>query len=200
MSLNRIMPTLLKVLPLHTNPANKSKGIFFAATIFLQLVLIFLPGMPELVSAQEIIVLPNSPPFFQKPKPTKLVVFIHGINGHPVRTWDNEDQKIFWPRELADDPDFTNADVLSFGYESECGPSLNIREIATHLHTTLDAAMAKIPYGSLSFVAHSMGVLVVREFILTHLQKLHVPLDSTVLLSTPNLGSSLAKLVEAFSQ
>ncbi len=154
--------------------------------------------MPELVSAQEAIVLPNNPPFFQKPNPTKLVVFIHGIKGDPVKTWDNEEQKIFWPRALAEDPDFTNADVLSFGYESECGPSLNIREIATHLHTTLETAMAKIPYRSLSFVAHSMGGLVVREFILTHLKKLHVPLDSMVLLSTPNLGSSLANVVKAF--
>ena len=196
MSLNRIMPTLIKALPLRTNSANKSNGILFAATILLQLVVLLLPGMPELVSAQEKIVLPNSPPFIQKPNPTKLVVFIHGINGDPVETWDNEDQKFFWPRELAEDPDFTNADVLSFGYESECGPSLNIREIATHLHTTLEAAIAKIPYRSLSFVAHSMGGLVVREFILTHLQKLHVPLDSMVLLSTPNLGSSLANLVK----
>jgi triacylglycerol esterase/lipase EstA (alpha/beta hydrolase family) len=188
------MPTLMKVLPRRINPAYKANGVLFAAAVFIQLVTLFLSGMPGLVSAQEKIVLPNNPPFIQKPNPTKLVVFIHGINGDPIKTWDNEDQNIFWPRKLAKDPDFTNADVLSFGYESECGPSLNIREIATHLHTTLEAAIAQIPYRSLSFVAHSMGGLVVREFILTHLQKINVPLDSMVLLSTPNLGSSLANL------
>ena len=75
------MPTLIKVLPLRTNPAYKSNGVLFATVVFLQLVVLFLPGMPGLVSAQEKIVLPNNPPFFQKPNPNKLVVFIHGING-----------------------------------------------------------------------------------------------------------------------
>ncbi len=178
----------------------KSNVVLFVCAIFLQLVAFISPGIPGLVFAQEKIILPNNPPFIQKPKPNKLVVFIHGINGDPTETWENEDQKFFWPRELAEDPDFKHVDVLSFGYESECGPSLNIREIATHLYTTLDAAVAKTPYQSLSFVAHSMGGLVVREFILTHLQKLQVPLDSMVLLSTPNLGSSLANLVNAFCQ
>ncbi|MCZ6580314.1 MAG: alpha/beta fold hydrolase, partial [Nitrospirae bacterium] len=198
MSGNRIRPTWIKGIPRHTYPAYQSNGVLFAAAVFLQPVAVSLPGRPGLVSAQETIVLPNSPPFIQKPNPNKLVVFIHGINGDPVKTWTNEDLKFFWPRELAEDPDFTHADVLSFGYESECGPSLNIREIATHLHTTLEAAVAKIPYRSLSFVAHSMGGLVVREFILTHLHKLKVPLDSMVLLSTPNWGSSLANVAKAF--
>jgi len=198
MSGNRIRPTWIKGIPRHTYPAYQSNGVLFAAAVFLQPVAVSLPGRPGLVSAQEKIVLPNSPPFIQKPNPNKLVVFIHGIKGDPVETWDNKDQQFFWPRELAEDPDFQNADVLSFGYESECGPSLNIREIATHLHTTLEAAVAKIPYRSLSFVAHSMGGLVVREFILTHLHKLNVPLDSMVLLSTPNWGSSLANVAKAF--
>jgi tetratricopeptide (TPR) repeat protein len=98
---------------------------------------------------------------------------------------------------LARDEKFNNVDVLSFGYESECGPSANIREIANHLHSSLEAALEK-PYQSIAFVAHSMGGLVVREFILSHWNKLNVPIDSVVMLSTPNLGNSIANLAKYF--
>ena len=142
-------------------------------------------------------ILPNNPPFFQNPDAEKLVVFIHGIKGDPVTTWAHKKENFFWPQELAKEPKFKNSDVLSFGYECECGPSLNIREIAGHLNVSLIAALEK-SYESISFVAHSMGGLVVREFILSHWEDLQVPIDSLVMLSTPNLGNSFANIAEYF--
>ncbi|MBI5428227.1 MAG: tetratricopeptide repeat protein [Nitrospinae bacterium] len=38
--------------------------------------------------------------FFKKENSTKLIVFIHGINGDPVGTWTNYRTRFFWPEEL----------------------------------------------------------------------------------------------------
>ncbi|MCH8314062.1 MAG: hypothetical protein IID17_13870, partial [Nitrospinae bacterium] len=147
-------------------------------------------------------VLPGNPPFFQNPNSDKLIVFIHGVNGNPRGTWTykDADPNFFWPEELAKDPSFQNADVLSFGYKSECGPTLIISEIAKNLELTLNKLLETGKYKSLEFVAHSMGGLVVREFILSrhkHLIKV-VPVTSVITLSTPNLGSGLAKFASYF--
>ncbi|MBI4383763.1 MAG: tetratricopeptide repeat protein [Nitrospinae bacterium] len=135
--------------------------------------------------------------FFKNKNSTKLIVFIHGINGDPVGTWTNDKTRFFWPEELSKDEEFQDADVWSFGYDSGCGPSFNIREIAKHLETELREKLNGGRYSSISFVAHSMGGLVFREFVLSrygHLQPA-VPIGGAVLLSTPNRGSGLANLV-----
>ena len=63
-------------------------------------------------------VLPGNPPFYQNQNSDKLIVFIHGVNGDPRDTWTykDADPNFFWPQQLAKDPSFQNADVLSFGY------------------------------------------------------------------------------------
>jgi tetratricopeptide (TPR) repeat protein len=152
--------------------------------------------------AQKEITEPGNPPFFQNPKAEKLIVFIHGVGGDPRDTWTNKDNdpNFFWPEELSKDPAFKNADVLSFGYKSECGPTLIISEIAKSLELTLNSLTEMENYKSLEFIAHSMGGLVTREFLLSrhkHLIKV-VPVTSVITLSTPNLGSGLGKFASYF--
>ncbi len=121
--------------------------------------LIFIGLFPiQILQAQS--VLPGDPPFYPNPNSDKLIVFIHGVNGDPTGTWTHKDAKFFWPKELSKDPSFQNADVLSFGYKSECGPTLIISEIAKNLELTLNKLMETQNYKSLEFVAHSMGGLV----------------------------------------
>ncbi len=92
-------------------------------------------------------VLPGNPPFFQNQNSDKLIVFIHGVNGDPRDTWTykDADPNFFWPQQLANDPSFHNADVLSFGYASECGPTFNIREIAESLELSLNQLLGFCP-------------------------------------------------------
>lgn len=136
--------------------------------------------------------------FFDRPQSSQLIVFIHGIGGDPRTTWRNG--TFYWPQELFNDKDFSHYDVLVFGYLSECGPSFNIREIAISLETQLNKHLRKKKYKSMSFVAHSMGGLVTREFILNrhHRMSRKVPIRSVVMLSTPNLGSNLVLLAKPF--
>ncbi|MCF8719748.1 tetratricopeptide repeat protein [Nitrospina gracilis] len=136
--------------------------------------------------------------FFDHPKSSQLIVFIHGIGGDPQTTWRND--TFYWPQELFNDKDFSQYDVMVFGYLSECGPSFNIREIAISLETQLNKHLRKKEYQSMSFVAHSMGGLVTREFILNrhHRMSRKVPIRSVVTLSTPNLGSGLVGIARYF--
>ncbi len=145
----------------------------------------------------------NNLPFFENPNAEKLIVFVHGLTGHPEESWcfKKGDSTFFWPEHLAkQDPAFKKTDVYSFGYRSECGPTLEISEIAKSLEIRLNHLLETHSYDALSFVAHSMGGLVVREFIMSrheHLQP-KIPIESLVSLSTPNLGSGLAKLCNFF--
>lgn len=133
----------------------------------------------------------------------RLIVFVHGLNGHQWKTWDYEDgeKHFLWPQYMAEkDPDFKNADVFSFGYDSKCGANERIPTIAGGLEASLNKKLGTQDYASLSFVAHGMGGLVVREFILSHYDNLQkkVPLKNVVFLATPNGETDQKKLSHYF--
>ena len=129
-----------------------------------------------------------------------LIVFVHGLNGHQWKTWNYDDgvDKFLWPQYMAEkDPDFQKADVFSFGYDSKCGPTERIPTVAGNLEASLNKKLSAREYQSISFVAHGMGGLVVREFILSHFDNLEqkAPLKSLVFLATPNGETEQAKLI-----
>lgn len=48
------------------------------------------------------------------------IIFVHGLNGDPHRTWTSEHTKIFWPAQLLPPLlEEENARVLVYGYDSE---------------------------------------------------------------------------------
>lgn len=128
----------------------------------------------------------------------KLVVFVHGFKGDSLGSWNQENNGdfLFWPEALAKDPAFKRFDVLSFGYESDCSSGFNFPEIASRLSEAVDELSAAKRYESLSFVAHSLGGVVVREFILSGHEDLirAVPVERIITLGTPNLRTSVKKM------
>lgn len=44
-------------------------------------------------------------------------MFVHGLNGHPERTWKNATTGFFWPPEVA--RKIPEARVLLFGYDTD---------------------------------------------------------------------------------
>ncbi|NKB80911.1 MAG: tetratricopeptide repeat protein [Nitrospirales bacterium] len=166
----------------------KTLGRLFVSILLFHLLWV------HMVQAQ--VVLPENPPFFNNPNSKKLVVFVHGLTGDEVNTWSSENPEFFWPEKLAADSEFKNHSVLSFGYASDCGITLNIRELAQRLNITLKELGRQVPFEAVSFVAHSLGGLVVRQYILD--QYSETKIDSVVLLSTPNFGSHLSKVPSFF--
>ncbi len=129
---------------------------------------------------------------FKNSNSDNLIVFIHGFSGDPVETWTFQDSKFFWPKKLSQDPDFKNSDVYSFGYKSDCGTVYNIRQIAASLKTVLDSVKGR--YKTISFVAHSLGGVAARYYILENYRD--IKLGTVALLSSPNFSSGLVRFPE----
>jgi len=51
------------------------------------------------------------------PNPAVDIVFLHGITGHPYKTFAAHDG-VYWPTQLLA-RDVTNARILSFGYDAD---------------------------------------------------------------------------------
>lgn len=136
--------------------------------------------------------------YFGSPDADDLVIFIHGLCGDAKTTWTNPTTRFQFPEELARDFAKENqpAYVVVFDYVSRLQGGPSILSIADHLEFEIGELLKKHPYRRLRIVAHSMGGLVAREYILRRQALAHPQLKVTnvVLLATPNNGSELEKL------
>jgi hypothetical protein len=55
------------------------------------------------------------------------IVLVHGLNGHPERTWRNTQNNFFWPSSLAQQ--LPKARVMIFGYDTDIAPSLGSNQM-----------------------------------------------------------------------
>lgn len=126
------------------------------------------------------------------PGSATVTVFVHGVLGDSRSTWTNSDTGVYWPELIASDPDTQGTDVFVYSFASSThSPSLSIDEIAENLRVTL-VANKVLGYRHIAFVAHSMGGLVVRAFLLKN-RKLAPKVRFLHLLSTPTTGASVAR-------
>ena len=136
--------------------------------------------------------------YFGSPDTDDLVIFIHGLCGDATTTWTNATTHFGFPQELARDFATKNqpAYVMSFDYVSRLQEGPSILSVTDHLEFEIGELLKKHPYRTLRIVAHSMGGLVAREYILRRQPRAHPQLKVTnlVLLATPNNGSELADL------
>lgn len=78
-------------------------------------------------------------------EPMVEVIFVHGLRGGSTKTWrKGEDPGLFWPKAfLPADPDFQNASIYSFGYDSDWGSAkrsilgMSRSNTGTHPHISL---------------------------------------------------------------
>ncbi|EFM11350.1 hypothetical protein PaecuDRAFT_1796 [Paenibacillus curdlanolyticus YK9] len=126
------------------------------------------------------------------------VIFIHGLNGDKENTWRKAQTDATLPAMLAREPELSNAELFYYGYPTgiiEYG-HYNFVSHAKVLHTMIQA---EVPGRDLIFVAHSMGGLIVRQYIVDRFdEQQEAPLKrvkGAIYLAVPFQGSRLAGIL-----
>lgn len=156
---------------------------------------------PKLLSPKEVKIGKDSMLYDNEEK--KLIIFIHGLGGDKNITWLNTDTNLLWPRALANDSNFSGYDILNFDYQTYfCNfafkaPLLSIHNIAERLPHFLNILklIHKKNYQEISFLTHSMGGIVLIDFILNHWETIQseYPITNVVMLSPPAMGNKHIK-------
>ncbi|KAK7931320.1 hypothetical protein PG985_002032 [Apiospora marii] len=142
------------------------------------------------------------------PQPLIDIVFVHGLRGGSTRTWrKGTDPRLFWPQHwLPMEPDLRNANIHTFGYDSDWGstrPSfLNVHDFGQALYEELRTSpfLRQSPGSPIILVGHSMGGLVIKKaVILAHQDAVHRDIAErvkcTFFLATPHRGSDYAAVL-----
>ena len=83
---------------------------------------------------------------FSSPDPLIDLVFVHGLRGGSIKTFcKDSNPELFWPqRWLPLEPEFSNASIHSFGYDSDWGSSkpssLTVHDFGRSLYEELQTS------------------------------------------------------------
>ncbi|RAL03944.1 esterase/lipase family protein [Aspergillus ibericus CBS 121593] len=127
------------------------------------------------------------------------IVFVHGLQGHPLKTWTANG--VCWPKDLLPD-DVPDCRILTFGYDSIVttwgtrNPG-TVPQYATDLLLALAQARVTCPNRPIIFVAHSMGGQVVKSALRTagpggNASGFETSVRALIFLGVPHRGSQLA--------
>ncbi|MEH7148381.1 alpha/beta fold hydrolase [Priestia megaterium] len=122
------------------------------------------------------------------------VVFVHGLDGHPFNTWKKDDLSKCLPELLGLDTALKGFDFYTYGYKTGLTmPQYDFPEIAELLYADIQA---QLPDRNIVFVAHSMGGLVVQQYIINLYEKFDSEnlkkVKGAIYLSVPFQGAGLA--------
>jgi len=134
----------------------------------------------------------------------KIVIFVHGLLGDSTNTWTNPTNGAYWPKLIADDPDFQQYDVYAYGYSSPAiKEASTISNVATRMAQQLRDRRIFQQYDQIFFIAHSAGGLVTKRMLDTLNTPAQVKLLKKVrcvlYISVPSNGSELAGLASWLS-
>ena len=121
-----------------------------------------------------------------------VLVFVHGLFGDAMTTWTNSRTAAYFPGLVADDSAF-NVDVYVHEYSSPLtGTTFRINELAEDMRITLERDNL-LKRSELIFVAHSMGGLLTRAFLLKN-REIAQRVRFMYFFATPTTGSEVARL------
>ncbi|KAJ0123518.1 hypothetical protein J7T55_011983 [Diaporthe amygdali] len=136
------------------------------------------------------------------------IITVHGLSGHPQNTWTNFDTQHYWPRESLP-VDVPMARIMAFGYSTTVSPfnksTAIVSDVAKQLisHLINKRRSRDQKQRPIVFVAHSLGGIVVKEFLHVASNTGHEDLASCVcgilFLGTPHKGSHLASFMGVIS-
>ena len=133
------------------------------------------------------------------------VVFVHGLGGDLIKTWQHGPQQS-WPQWVADD--HPHVQVWSLGYPAAIGHLLRVveatqlgtRQLAIAIADRLRTATPSIGTRPCIFVCHSLGGLLVKRVLVEAHEQAGAAIDafrhanvaSVMFLGTPHRGSGVA--------
>jgi hypothetical protein len=66
------------------------------------------------------------------------IVFVHGFDGHPRKTWTTPRSDTYWPRDFLP-AGIPNARILTFGYDSSIASFATQTSVSTFAESLLDS-------------------------------------------------------------
>jgi pimeloyl-ACP methyl ester carboxylesterase len=138
-------------------------------------------------------------PWVRRSNAHDVIVFVHGVMGDEISTWTNPNGS-YWPRMLTIDPAFDGVDVYVYGYPSPAlKRSFTVDEIADNMRLIL-ATDGVLKYDRITFVSHSMGGVVTRQFLIKYQSVMKAKIRLLYFLATPTAGTPYAKLASLISR
>ena len=126
------------------------------------------------------------------------IIFVHGYLGDATQTWTNPHNGAYFPRLVQTDPAFGDVDVFVHEYSTPLiGDSLRLDELAENMRLVL-SRHGVLARERLVFVAHSMGGLVTRAFLLKYRDAARRT-SLMYLFASPTSGSDVARIGSLFS-
>ncbi|ROW10617.1 hypothetical protein VMCG_01995 [Cytospora schulzeri] len=136
------------------------------------------------------------------------IVTVHGLSGHPQNTWTNFTTEHFWPLQSLPE-DIPRSRIMAFGYNTSVSPLHNstalisdiAKQLISHLHNKRTSESQK--QRPIIFIAHSLGGIVIKEFLHIASNTGNEDLASSVcgilFLGTPHRGSHTASFMDVVS-
>lgn len=147
-------------------------------------------------------------------KVKKHIVFIHGLGGDYLSTWQSHshdntnttnetDTKVFWPEWLCED--IEDADIWSVGYNapkfSILDPGMGLEDRAQNIYELL-LTEEKLFRGELILVGHSLGGLIIKQILRLASDESNRSeavefvnrVSAVAFLATPHTGSDVAQM------
>lgn len=120
----------------------------------------------------------------------RVIIFVHGFGGNSIDTWTNGSS--YWPEMISNDRDFDGSDIFVYQYPTSIAESMTPDEVAGDMRSVLKAQRVS-NRGQIIFIAHSMGGVVTRDYLLGN-PDVAKRTSFIQFLATPTDGSSLAFL------
>jgi pimeloyl-ACP methyl ester carboxylesterase len=124
------------------------------------------------------------------------IVFVHGVLSDGLSAWTSRSGG-YWPSMLTSDPAFNRADIFIYSYPTTLWAKMSIDELAENMRLEL-AGNGVARYQKLMFLAHSMGGLVTRAYLLKN-RDVANRTAFAYFFSTPTTGSQVASLATLLS-
>jgi pimeloyl-ACP methyl ester carboxylesterase len=130
----------------------------------------------------------------------RVIVFVHGLFGTASDTWTSS-EGAYWPQLLLDDTAFNDSDIYVASYESPYfGNTMTVDELVVSLNDRFTADGVFENHREVVFVCHSLGGIVVEQFLVTYQKQYADKVPFVFLFAVPNEGSQVAALGQFLSK